>query len=187
MRKNVTIAVLAIVAVVLLLAHMTQPAKAQNTLTTPEWVVKDSNGTLVGGLSILAFHGQNWVSFHNDTDDENFYLTVRRDRLSGEFPNVYYTNADCTGTPYIESPSDSNGISALRGSSYGIARKVGATDEDSYVVRGTGAGSDNSGILQSRFRAIDTPQCTMTSTSNNTVVATVVMDLSHFVRPFVAD
>ena len=184
MRKKVLLGILAGLAVGAVATHLSHPLKAQNTWNAPEWIVTDNNGTVVGGFSIVAFHGQNWVSFHNSTHNENFYLTVRKDRMSGEDPNVYYSNADCTGTAYVSAPDVGNGIASLRGSTYGLGRKPGATDEDAIVVRGTGAGADNSGSMQSRFRAINTPQCELITTSNPTVVATQVMDLSSFVRPF---
>ena len=65
MRKNLIPAVVVVLAIGGAIAHLAQPLRAQNVFTGPEWVVKDSVGTVVGGFSMFAFRGQNEVSFHN--------------------------------------------------------------------------------------------------------------------------
>ena len=104
---------------------------------------------------------------------------------------MYYTGNNCTGDAYIASPVGSNALAGLRGSSYGIGRKVGATPEGSLVIRGTGTGTNNgstgTAILNSQFRPSRTPACDTGTTTNNTVFGVQVMDLSGFTLPFVVE
>ncbi|HXV64155.1 MAG TPA: hypothetical protein VEK15_25875 [Vicinamibacteria bacterium] len=164
-----------------------QPLKAQSTFTAPEFVVKDSVGTVVGGFSAFAFRGQNEVAFHNPIHDENFHLQIRPDLILGETSEVYYTGNDCTGDAYVPSPVGSNSLNGLRGSTYGIGRKPGAINEDAYVIRGSGVGADNSAILNSRYRPFGMPPCDAVDPNSNTVLGEIVMDLSSYTRPFVVE
>lgn len=172
---------------------LSQPAIAVNTFSAPEYIVEDQTGATLGGISSISFKGQVLVSMYNSTDEEYYWVQVFTtsgaavpvSNLISEQLDVWYSGAGCTGTAYIKEPAGAGVEAALRGATYAIGRKAGATHEDSIVLRGSGSGSNNSGSMQSKFKASTIPFCTEAqSTSANTVVATQVEDLSDYVRPF---
>jgi hypothetical protein len=187
---------LSIFAIGFLASSLIQPVTAQSTFSAPEYVFKDQNGAVVGGTSDLAFKGNAIASMYNATHDERYFIlffslnaTDGADRIAAEQNDVYYSNPDCTGTAYILAPSEVDIYSKMRGSVYAIGRKPGAANgEDSLVLRGSGAGANNSASQQSKYRSFSDPACTSpSSTTRLTVVGSQVDDLSSFVRPFVLD
>lgn len=191
--KKYTLGLALVFIMGMMVIGVSQPVNAVNTFSAPEYVIEDQNGSTLGGISNIAFKGQILVSMHNSTDDEHYWVQIFTpsgaaapvSNLIGEQLDVWYSGAGCTGTAYIKEPASAGVEAALRGATYAIGRKAGATYEDSIVLRGSGAGSDNSGSMSSKFKASTIPFCTEAqSTSAATVVATQVEDLSDYVRPF---
>lgn len=187
MKKRIVLGSVAF-AMGALAGNLVQPVTAESVFTAPEYVFKDQNGLVVGGLSAIALRGQMEISRWNPIHEEHYQIQLRPTQIFSEDVNLYYSNNDCTGIAYIREPADFGGLAAMRGSNYAIGRKAGATWEDSLVMRGSGAGIDNSSLMQSKYTpSAATPCSTPGSTTSPTVVATQVDDLSNFVRPFVAE
>lgn len=175
-----------------MVSSLAQPVMAQATFVAPEYVVEDQLGAVLGGLSAIAFKGQVIVAMQNATHDESYWVQVftanntpPATRLISEQLDVWYSGNNCTGTAYIKDPANAGIEATLRGATYAIGRKAGATYEDSIVFRGVGTGSDNSSSMMSKFKASNETMCeNLQSTTVPTVVAVQVDDLSGFQRPF---
>ena len=190
---------ISILAVVTICTQMLSSgvSQADPTVRSPQFVVTDQNGTLVGALASVGTRvsggGTNWVRVlrRDTTNNENYTFFVGVNFLEGiDDDDVWYSNNDCTGTAYVQAPSNFSDLAGLRGSVFVIGRKAGATDEDSLILRGSGAGADNSASMMSRYRTRQDagPTCntggSVFPTTSPTVVATQVDDLSGLTRPF---
>lgn len=162
----------------------------QSAAHLPEFVITDQNGAVLGAYSASSTLGTLSVMLVDSANDERFHIQIGTNYLRGADSNdVFYTNANCTGTPYVFAPSFfSSSIPGLRGSVYAIgADPTGMIDN--RVVRGTTVNlGDNDAILNSRFRTnvATGPSCDAVDPGVDTVEAVEVMDLSTFVRPFIA-
>jgi len=178
----------AIVATLMLAASS---AVAQSAVELPFFVLKDNNGTVVG--PVLEANSSVVVGLRNQSNGEPFILQMHPERFRNpRVLDVYFTGINCTGTPYVEDPDDSNQVLVqLRGSVYVAAPSNGAISlEPDIVVTNkfaAGTGVDNSGILTSRYRVGNialTPTCDGAVTSNPTIEAEVALDLSSLDPPF---
>ena len=186
-----------LLAVLLLSLTYAPPARGQAEVQLPEFTVTDMGGVLLGayaGASDRVTGGAAYVRvLRQDTiNNENYLLFVGPDHLQGlDDDDVWYSMADCTGTPYVKWPGDFHELPGLRGSVYAVGRKSGATDEDSVIVRGAISGmmDTDTGKLNSRYRTNigSAPTCSSGGSvfpPTNFVEATEVADLSALVRPF---
>ena len=189
MMKGASIGVL-LLAGLGLMGVWSQPGEADPIGRLPEFVIKDQNGTVLGPRSQASGTASVAVLMRDTINNETFDLQIAANSLRGADSNdVWYTNADCTGTAYVLEPAGASPIAEMRGSVYAVGRKAGATNEDSVIVRGAGTGANNDAAINSRFRtfAPGAPSCSASDPGVNTVQATQVMDLSTLVRPFVAE
>ena len=160
----------------------------------PELVVKDTNGTLLGPRSQASGSTSVTVLRKDPVNGDIYDLLVAANSLRGADSNdVWYTNADCTGTAYVVEPAGVfSPAAAMRGSVYAVGRSAGATNEDCLILRGAGSGSDQDAAINSRYRTLapGTPSCTNNGQFDpgvNVVQATQIDDLCSLVRPFVAE
>lgn len=201
MQTRFQLSTLAVVSTLLLLPAL--GAGQENPVyVAPQFTVTDQDGVVVGALasvgSRISSPSENFVRvLRQDTgSNENYTFLVGADHLQGiDDEDLWYSNADCTGTAYVLAPSNSGfagDLVELRGSVFVIGRNpvVAAAIEDSLVLRGSGSGTDNSGDMLSRYRTdlVNGPSCnTPDSTTSDTVEATLVDDLSGLLRPFKID
>ena len=175
-------------AAVLLAVH---PSLAARLVDLPIAMLKDNSDNVVG--PVLEAGSSTIVLLRNPNNNEPIILTFAPDRYrSATELNLYYTNANCTGTPYILDP-DSSGSASVRllGSTY-TAGPVNATvslEPDLIFTNkfAAGTGTDNSGILGSRYRVgnlFQTPTCDTSVISSPTIEAEQVLDLSALNPPF---
>ncbi len=172
-----------------------QVGMSQTVAAIPEIVVKDQNDLVLGGLSVGSGAGSIAVMLKDTVNNQNYHILLGQNRLRGfNTSDVWYTNADCTGTAYVQAPSTlGRTTAALRGATYAIGRKVGGgsggPDEDSVIVRGAGAGSNQDAIINSRWRTntLSDPVCSSSDPAIDVVQATQIADLSNFQRPWKID
>ena len=174
----------------------TTPVQGQEVIL-PEFLVTDSVGTEVGafaGTSDRVSGGSNFVRVlrHDAGSGENYIFYLGPNRLQGlDDEDVFYQNADCTGTAYVAAPETFDELPGLRGSVFVVGKKAGASAlvEDSLILRGSGVGADNTSNILSRYRTdvVNGPACFTGSSvfpPALSVVAFEVADLSALIRPF---
>jgi hypothetical protein len=190
MNRSHVIRYLLTVAAVFLLAASLAVAQ-QPTVALPFFVLKDNNGTIVG--PVLEANSSVIVGLRNPSNGEPFILQMHPQRFRNpRVLDVYFTGLNCTGTPYVQDPDDSNQVLVqLRGSVYVAATSDGSISlEPDIVVTNkfaAGTGGDNSGILMTRYRVGNinlVGTCDSSVTSNPTIEAEVALDLSSLVTPF---
>ena len=157
----------------------------------PEYVVKDQSGTVFGVISQQSFPSGVLVLRRDTTNNQNYHIQITTTLMRGaDDPDVYFTNANCTGTAYVEAPSTkSSFVAGMRGSVYVVGPDGAGGNVGNRIYRGAGAGADNDAAINSRFRGSlsGSPTCTGDDPGVDTVQASIVDNLSTFVTPFVIE
>lgn len=167
------------------------PVEGVNTVQLPEFVIRDQNAVVLGPVSSSSTNAQTFVLMHNASDDESFQVQVSRNHFGGaDTADVFFTNANCTGTAYVYASSVFGGVAAMRNSVYAVGPTAAGTTACCRVYRGgSGAGSNQDVAINSRFRgsATNGPLCEAADPGINVVPATPVLDLSHIAFPLEAE
>lgn len=183
MRRRTVFAALALVGLVAGLGLMKQPAGGV-TAQLPEFVLKDDNGVVIGGLAATATTGLVAILVRDPVNNENFHLQFGVNQFRGtDDDDVWFDDTTCGqsgGDAYVLEPSFfSSGLPGLRGSVYGVG-------PGPKIYRGTGAGANHGLDIKSKYHThtINAPTCTMETTSSPTVLASEVLDLTGIVAPY---